>query len=67
MTTYNQIQEYVKKNYFFIPKSCWIAHMKEICKLPVRKAHNRVNGRKHPCPIRRRQDIKNAFKHFKMI
>lgn len=29
MATYKQIQEYLKYNYGFVPKTCWIAHMKE--------------------------------------
>ncbi|NHN35628.1 hypothetical protein [Paenibacillus agricola] len=30
MATYKQIQDYVKQQYGYIPKSCWIAHMKEV-------------------------------------
>lgn len=29
MATYKQIQEYIKQKHGYIPKSCWIAHMKE--------------------------------------
>jgi hypothetical protein len=38
MATYEQIQDYVRKKYGFIPKTCWIAHVKEMCGLQMRKA-----------------------------
>ena len=31
MATYKEIQAYVKEKYGFQPKTCWIAHMKEVC------------------------------------
>ena len=37
MATYEEIQDYIKQKYGFTPKTCWIAHVKEICGLPVRK------------------------------
>lgn len=30
MATYKEIQQYVKLKYGFTPKTCWIAHMKEM-------------------------------------
>ncbi len=33
MTTHKQIQQYVKGVYGYTPKTCWIAHMKEVCDL----------------------------------
>ena len=33
MSTYRRIQEYVKRQYGFTPKTCWIAHVKELCGL----------------------------------
>lgn len=65
--TYKQVQVYVKKKYGYIPQTCWIAHVKEMCGLPVRKAHNRTGKRKKPCPDNKVNDIKYAFKHFGMI
>jgi len=69
MATYEEIQAYVKKEYGFAPKPCWIAHMKEICGLPVRQAPNRhsADKRKVPCPSEKRDAIKKAFAHFNMI
>lgn len=44
MATYKQIQTYVRTEYGFVPKSCWIAHCKELCGLPLRKSRR---GDKH--------------------
>lgn len=35
MATYKDIQSYIKLNYDCTVKTCWIAHMKSICGLPV--------------------------------
>jgi hypothetical protein len=69
MTTYKDIQRYVKSNFGYVPKSCWIAHMKEVCGLKPRKAYNRYDSgqRTNPCPKNKQQDIIDAFKHFGMI
>ncbi len=69
MATYKQIQEYLKYNYGFVPKTCWIAHMKEVCGIYVKKAPNRISPdkREKPCPIDKQKYIKKAFEHFNMI
>jgi hypothetical protein len=68
MTTYIDIQEYVKENFGFIPKSCWIAHVKEISGLPVRRAPNRQGeDRMVPCPPGKVKPIQAALIHFGMI
>ena len=69
MATYSQIQEYIKQRYGYTCKTCWIAHMKEVCGLNPRKSHNRYDSgaRSNPCPIDKQQDVINAFKHFGMI
>ena len=41
MATYLQIQDWVKLNYGFTPKTCWIADVKHQAGLPMRKAPNR--------------------------
>lgn len=43
MATYKEIQGYVKETYGFSPKTCWIAHMKEVCGIPVKNAPNRIS------------------------
>ena len=69
MATYKEIQAYVKEKYGFIPKTCWIAHMKEVCGLSVKKAPNRISPdkREKPCPPEKMNYIKDTFTHFGMI
>jgi hypothetical protein len=69
MATYKEIQDYVKKHSGYSVKSCWIAHMKELLGLPVKKAPNRISddSRTNPCPEDKRACIKDAFSHFGMI
>lgn len=68
MATYKAIQGYVKTNYGFVPKTCWIAHAKEVCGIPVKVASNRYSkdSRVVPCPSEKLDAIKAAFAHFKM-
>jgi hypothetical protein len=68
MATYGQIQVYVKKNYGFQPKTCWIAHVKELCGLKVRRAWNRASDKRQiPCPPEKVDAIIDAFRHYQMI
>ena len=69
MDIYKEIQHYVKGKYGFTVKTCWIAHAKELCGLPVKISHRRIdpNRRVNPCPEEKLPPIKDAFKHFKMI
>lgn len=69
MATYKEIREYVKEKYGYTPKDCHIAHMKEICHIPVRMSPHRRDPavRQVPCPEERQNDIREAFKHFGMI
>jgi len=67
MTTYLEIQEYVKKKHDRTIKSCWIAHAKEICGLNPRHSHRRMGKRVCLCPNEKLIWIKEAFRHFKMI
>lgn len=38
---YAQMQEYVRTKWGFVPKTCWIAHRKEVLGFDVRPAWNR--------------------------
>jgi hypothetical protein len=69
MATYRQIQSYVKEKYGFVPKSCWIAHMKEMCGLKPRLSPNRHSPevRVAPCPPNKQQALRDTFLHFNMI
>ena len=67
MATYKQIQAWIREEYGWQPKTCWIAHCKQIKGLPLRTAWNRSGERQVPCPVNKRQAIFNAFDHFGMI
>ena len=68
MATYKQIQEWVKQRYGFVPKTCWIAHVKHMSGLPMRIAPNRQGAeRLYPCPPEKVQSIRAALRHFGMI
>jgi len=69
MATYEEIQTYIKQKYGITVKTCWIAHVKELCGLNPKIAVNRqsLTRRKHPCPSNKIAIIKEAFKHFRMI
>ena len=69
MATYKEIQKYVKEKYGFKPESCWIAHMKEVCNIPVRVASNRhsLDKREKLCPKDKQQAIKAAFKYLGVL
>lgn len=67
MATYAEIQDWVEEEYGWKLETCWIAHCKELCGLPVRRAHNRAAaGREKPCPEDKGSAIFAAFQHFKM-
>ncbi len=59
MATYKQIQAETKRQYGFVPKTCWIADVKAELGLISRVAANRIDshGRKHPCPEEKRLNI----------
>jgi len=43
MATYHEIQFYVESKYGFVPHTCWIAEVKELCNIPhEREAANRL-------------------------
>ena len=69
MATYKDIRNYVRKKYGYSVKTCWIAHVKEMCGLNPRIAPNRYSteGRENPCPNGKIDSIKDAFSHFGMI
>ena len=68
LATYKEVQQWVKTNYGFVPKTCWIAHCKDILGLEPRKAPNRQSSvRTNPCPPEKKDAIVKAFKHYDMI
>ncbi len=67
MATYSDIQDWVQQTYGWKPKTCWIAHCKDLAGLEPGTAWNRDSERKHPCPREKREPIFEAFRHFEMI
>jgi hypothetical protein len=59
MSSYRETQLLVKQTFGFVPKTCWIAHVKEQRGDNMRSAPNRLDPtrRKHPCPSDRFQAI----------
>lgn len=68
MATYQQIQDWVRDQYGWTPKTCWIADCKELAGLDRHDAPNRHGrDRIEPCPKAKREAIFRAFRHFTML
>lgn len=69
MATYKDIQAFIKKENGYVPKTCWIAHMKELQGLKPRISASRISPDKrvHPCPENKQADVLAAFQHFGMV
>ncbi|ENK1960095.1 hypothetical protein [Vibrio cholerae] len=67
--TYKKVQEYVKEQYGFSVKSCWIAHVKELNGVSINNAPNRQSpkARKYPCPADKVKVLESAMKKFGLI
>jgi hypothetical protein len=62
VATYAQVQNLVKRIYGFKPKPCWIAHIKELNGIAVRRAWNRRGeARLVPCPPEKRRVIEKVL------
>jgi hypothetical protein len=69
MPTIRELQQWVKAEHGFVPKSCWIAHAKELNNIPrLRLAPNRRReDRVYPCPSDKLPAITAAFRHFGLL
>lgn len=68
MATYAELQRGVKEQKGFVPKSCWIAHCKDLNGLNPKVSHRRRGeGRLVPCPAVKRPAIEAAFRHFGLL
>jgi hypothetical protein len=69
MATYRQIQDWVRAHSGFVPKTCWIAHVKSDHGLVERTSSHRFDHptRVNPCPGNRRPAIEAALRHFGMV
>lgn len=68
VATYREIQDWVKSRYGWMPKTCWIAHCKELNGFPVRRSPRRHGDlRCEPCPESRQAAIEDALRHLGMM
>jgi len=67
--TYAEIAKEVERIGGFVPKTCWIAHVKSDLGLTTRTAPNRIDPRhrKHPCPPEKRPVILAAMRKLGAI
>jgi hypothetical protein len=66
---YAEIAKEIERIGGFVPKTCWIAHVKSEFGLTGRMAPNRIDprSRKHPCPEEKRPVIVEALRRLKAI
>src|SRR5262249_48624146 len=66
--TYREIRAFVHARHGFSPRTGWIAHVKDLIGLPLRRTHNRqTSTRVDPCPPERRAAIEEALRHFQIL
>jgi len=67
MNIYKAIQQKVKQQAGFVPKTCWIAHVLELNGQHLRPAHNRKDRstRRVPCPPDKRKPIERVLRELK--
>src|SRR2546427_1107803 len=65
MATDAEIRKFVQRHHGFIPKTGWIAHVKEVHGVPTLRGANRARrGRDvEPCPQEKREAIEEALRH----
>lgn len=64
MATYRDIANYVIQNYGYTPKTCWIAHVKDLYGLTRGRSPNRISDQfKCPCPPEKIPHITKALKN----
>jgi hypothetical protein len=69
MATKTEVQKFVQRHHGFIPKTEWIAHVKEVHGIPTLREANRARrGRNiEPCPAEKREAIEEALRHFGVL
>jgi hypothetical protein len=69
MATDVEIQKFVQSRHGFIPKTGWIAHVKEVHDIPTLREAKRTRRIRaiEPCPAEKREAIEEALRHFGMI
>src|SRR2546428_7317290 len=63
MATYAEIQKFVQRHHGFIPKTGWIAHVKEVHGVPTLRGANRARRDRdiEPCPPEKREAIEDSW------
>jgi hypothetical protein len=69
MATSAEIQKFVQRRHGFVPKTGWIAHVKEVRGIPTLRAAKRACRDRdvEPCPPEKREAIEEALRHFGVI
>lgn len=69
MVTYINIINDIKNTHSISIKTCWIAHVKELNGLYLRKANNRISEheRKYECPDEIRLIIESSMRKLGML
>jgi hypothetical protein len=69
MTTYREVQNRVREQYGFVPKTCWIAHILSDHNSLTRRAVSLMNVgvRRYPCPDDKRPPIETVLREFHML
>ena len=69
MATDAEIRKFVQHRHGFIPKSEWIAHVKEVHGIPTLRGASRARRDRdlQPCPAEKREAIEEALRHFGVI
>ena len=69
MATYREVQKHVRLQSGFVPKTCWIAHVKSDYGLTTRQAPNRHDPQQRvaPCPANKRAAIERALRELDVI
>lgn len=67
MPTYEDVQEYTRKHYGWVAQGCWIAHVKEIRALPLRKSKRGDAARVKPCPPDKQAQVEAAMRAVGML
>src|SRR5438309_11227607 len=63
MATDAEIQKFVQRHHGFIPKTGWIAHVKEVHGVPTRAWRVHRDRDLEPCPSEKRAAIEEALRN----
>jgi len=65
--TYAEISECVKRQFGFVPKPSWIAHVKELNGLRIAPSRAKGRARQAPCPPDKREPIEQCMRRLGAI